>query len=77
MPESQPAAPWPQAVAATEDPAVDSLLEALRPLADRPVAGHAAVYAELHDALLAELNNHSAAPSPAPGTAAEQQDKHA
>ncbi|UWX98196.1 hypothetical protein N2K95_05940 [Arthrobacter zhaoxinii] len=67
MPESQPAAPWPHAAVSTEDAAVDSLLEGLGPVASLPVAGHAAVYAELHDALLGELNKQPAASSPAPG----------
>ncbi|MDM7988841.1 hypothetical protein [Arthrobacter sp. zg-Y877] len=71
MPESQPAQPWPQAPATTDDAAVDSLLDVLPPLAAQPVAGHAAVYAGLHDALLTELNTEPntghAVPAPVPG----------
>ncbi|MCQ1949675.1 MULTISPECIES: hypothetical protein [Arthrobacter] len=65
MPESQPSTPWPQSPVSTDDEAVDSLLDALGPLPAQPVAAHAAVYRELHDALLTELNTEPAAPSPA------------
>ena len=65
MPDSQPSTPWPQTPVPTHDDAVDSLLDALAPLEGQPVAGHAAVYRELHDALLTELNTEPQAPSPA------------
>ncbi|MCQ1946523.1 MULTISPECIES: hypothetical protein [unclassified Arthrobacter] len=67
MPESQPSKPWPQTPVSTDDDAVDSVLDALDPLGAQPVAGHAAVYRELHDALLTELNTEPPAAPPAPG----------
>ena len=73
MPDSQPSTPWPQTPVPTDDDAVNALLEALAPLEGQPVAGHAAVYQELHDALLTELNTEPRAmPSPVmPPAAAE------
>ena len=47
---------WPQADTGIADPAVAALAEPLTGLASLPVPDHSAVYAALHDGLLAELN---------------------
>ncbi|MBD7993693.1 hypothetical protein H9639_00020 [Arthrobacter sp. Sa2CUA1] len=40
----------------TGDPRVDAVLAGLDRVSERPVAEHGALYAELHDGLLAALN---------------------
>ena len=47
----------------TGDPAVDAVLSRLDAVGETPVADHAALYADLHDGLLAALNE-----DPAEGT---------
>ena len=54
----------------TGDPAVDTVLSRLSAVGDTPVGEHAALYAELHDGLLAALNEEpgqAPAPGPRPG----------
>jgi len=55
----------------TGDPAVDTVLSKLSDVAEAPVAQHARLYAELHDGLLAVLNEEpgqATASAPAPGS---------
>ena len=54
---AQPTPNWPGATAPkVSDPEIAAIVKALDGVADRPVADHEAVYAELHDALLQALN---------------------
>lgn len=50
-------APWPDDTAATGDDAVDAALERLAGISAVPVAEHSRVYDEIHDALLAALDD--------------------
>jgi hypothetical protein len=50
-------APWPDHMALTGDAAVDSALEPLSGISSLPVAEHSGIYAELHDSLLASLDD--------------------
>ncbi|MDJ0353382.1 hypothetical protein [Pseudarthrobacter sp. PH31-O2] len=50
------------------DPAVAALLGGLRKLPELPVAGHAEMYASLHDELLAALNESVTTTSPGDAT---------
>ncbi|WP_394941288.1 hypothetical protein [Psychromicrobium sp. YIM B11713] len=54
--DAEPAS-WPEAVAATGDSAVDQLLSSLAELPTSPVAEHPAIYQQLHDELLTELES--------------------
>ena len=47
---------WPQVQDPTADPAVNAALVALEVIPELPTAGHHAVYAALHDRLMAGLN---------------------
>jgi hypothetical protein len=54
---AQPTPNWPaNEVSTVSDPEIAAIVGALDGVADRPVAEHEAVYAELHDALLQALN---------------------
>jgi hypothetical protein len=50
-------APWPDTSAATGDAAVDSALERLAGISFLPVAEHSGIYAEIHDSLMASLDD--------------------
>ncbi|GAA3316771.1 MULTISPECIES: hypothetical protein [Arthrobacter] len=50
-------APWPDDTAATGDAAVDSALERLAGITAVPVAEHSGIYAEIHDSLMASLDD--------------------
>ncbi|MGO4859322.1 hypothetical protein [Arthrobacter sp. 2MCAF14] len=50
-------APWPDDTTATGDDAVDSTLERLAGISTVAVAEHNRVYAEIHDSLLAALDD--------------------
>ncbi|GAA5188842.1 hypothetical protein GCM10023346_01950 [Arthrobacter gyeryongensis] len=50
-------APWPDDPTATGDGAVDSALERLAGISTVPVAEHSGVYAEIHDSLMASLDD--------------------
>lgn len=50
-------APWPDDAAATGDAAVDSVLERLAGISSVPVAEHSGIYAEIHDSLMASLDD--------------------
>ncbi len=50
-------APWPDDMAATGDAAVDAALERLTGISAVPVAGHSGIYAEIHDSLMASLDD--------------------
>jgi len=61
---AQPTPEWPHAAAVdVGDPAVMAVLLPLDGLESLPVAGHEAVYSELHDGLLAALNEDAPAGS--------------
>ncbi|MDQ0031943.1 hypothetical protein [Arthrobacter bambusae] len=49
-------APWPDGMATTGDAAVDSALARLQGVSAVPVAEHSAIYADIHDSLLAALD---------------------
>jgi hypothetical protein len=49
-------APWPDDTPATGDAAVDSALGRLAAVPSVPVAEHSAIYAEIHDSLMASLD---------------------
>lgn len=49
-------APWPDDTAATGDAAVDSVLGRLAGIPSVPVAEHSGIYAEIHDSLMASLD---------------------
>lgn len=74
MPESampEASDPRPQPPVPTGDSAVDSLLEELSALDYTPVSTHGAMYADLHEGLLAALNADGNTPpdAPVPGPA--------
>ncbi|WP_284983803.1 hypothetical protein [Arthrobacter sp. efr-133-TYG-118] len=50
-------APWPDDTAATGDAAVDSVLERLAGISSVPVFEHSGIYAEIHDSLMASLDD--------------------
>ncbi len=50
-------APWPDDTAGTGDDAVDSALERLAGISSLPVAEHSGIYAEIHDSLMASLDD--------------------
>lgn len=50
-------APWPDNSAPTGDAAVDSALEPLSGISSLPVAEHSGIYAEIHDSLMASLDD--------------------
>ncbi len=50
-------APWPDNSALTGDAAVDSALERLAGISSLPVAEHSGIYAEIHDSLMASLDD--------------------
>ncbi|MDP9907049.1 hypothetical protein [Arthrobacter bambusae] len=49
-------APWPDDAAPTGDAAVDSALGRLAGVSAVPVAEHSGIYAEIHDSLMASLD---------------------
>jgi hypothetical protein len=54
---AQPTPEWPEtADTGVGDPSVDTVLSGLNDLPAKPVAGHEAIYTQLHDALLTTLN---------------------
>jgi hypothetical protein len=50
-------APWPADMASTGDAAVDSALDRLTGIHSVPVAEHSGIYAEIHDSLMASLDD--------------------
>lgn len=48
--------PWPDDIAATGDAAVDSALGRLAAVSSVPVAEHSGIYLEIHDSLMASLD---------------------
>lgn len=58
---------WPEAAVDVGDPSVERIVAALDGLQALPVTEHEAVYTELHDALLASLNELESLNEDAPG----------
>ena len=51
-----PESPWPEALRESADPQVEAVLATLKRIPGAPLPEHPAIYTQLHDALLAELN---------------------